>query len=263
MAIEVFSRFEKKYLFDEKIFTKVKNRLSDYMEPDVYNNRRETYTIANLYYDTAGSDMIRRSLQKQRYKEKLRIRAYGVPYGHSEVYVEIKKKVSGIVNKRRTAMKRDEAYEFLQSGTLPEPQPYMNNQVLREIVYLLERFELMPMLYLAYDRRAYLGTKQHDLRVSFDTNIRTRRHDLRLESGAYGEHLLPEGVWLMEIKAARSIPVWICRLLSEYNVYPMSFSKYGTEFMQSLSGKIPQKELTALPRICSDAVKELRPAASY
>lgn len=241
MAIEVFNRHENKYMLDANTFEKLQQRLVGYMELDAYNKQHETYTITNLYYDTPDNHLIRTSLQKPKYKEKLRLRAYGVPDPDAKVYVEIKKKVAGLVNKRRSALKLEEAYAFLETGVLPTEQPGQNRQVLREIEYILETYDLRPALYLAYDRRAYFGIGQHDLRVSFDTGIRTRRYDLALEAGDYGTPLLQEDQWLMEIKAARSIPVWLCKLLSEYRIYPTSFSKYGTEYRQSLeASKAPR-----------------------
>ncbi|MDR3209034.1 MAG: polyphosphate polymerase domain-containing protein [Oscillospiraceae bacterium] len=249
MAIEIFNRYENKYLINEKTFTRLEERLSDYMELDAYNSQHETYPIANIYYDTADSHLIRTSLAKPPYKEKLRLRAYGAPGGASQVYVEIKKKVSGLVNKRRSALMPREAYAFLRDGTPPAPQPYMNVQVLREVAYMLERYTLEPALYLAYDRRAYFGIGQHDLRVSFDANIRSRRRDLRFEAGDYGEPLLGGDARLMEIKAAQSIPLWLCQLLSEYRIYPVSFSKYGAEYRRTLARRQTQRLFALPPRV--------------
>ncbi|MGI6004801.1 MAG: polyphosphate polymerase domain-containing protein [Christensenellales bacterium] len=239
MAGEVFNRYENKYLLDEKTFEKLRRRLCDYMEPDRHNRQRGAYTVANLYYDTDDSHLIRTSLQKPKYKEKLRLRAYGVPDKGERVYAEIKKKVAGLVNKRRSALTLSSAYRFLDTGILPAEEPCQNRQVLHEIAYIRSRQALAPALYLAYDRVACFGIGQHDLRVSFDTNIRSRRCDLALEAGDYGESLLEQGVWLMEIKVAQSIPVWLCRLLSEYEVYATSFSKYGTEYLRTLESAWP------------------------
>jgi len=249
MAIEVFNRYENKYMLEANTFEKLQNRLSEYMKLDAYNENKETYSITNLYYDTPDNYLIRTSLQKPKYKEKLRLRAYGVPYSGGKVYVEIKKKVAGLVNKRRSTLKLEEAYAFLESGELPVEQPYQNRQVLREINYILQTHELYPALYLSYDRRAYFGIEQSDLRVSFDCNIRTRRHDLALEYGSYGNMLLDRDCWLMEIKAAQSIPLWLCKLLSEYQIYPTSFSKYGSEYSQMLErAKTPQLVYNFIPQ---------------
>lgn len=230
MAIEVFNRYENKYMIDEKTFGKLERKLTDYMKLDEYNKLNETYKISNLYYDTDDSRLIRTSLAKPKYKEKLRLRAYGVPDGSSKVYVEIKKKVAGLVNKRRSSMVLSEAYKFLETGRITGGEPGVNRQVISEIEYLLSIYDLKPALYLSYDRRAYFGTDRDDLRISFDRNIQTRRTDLRLESGTYGGQLIEEGKWLMEVKVQRSIPYWLSRVFSEYKIYPTSFSKYGTEY---------------------------------
>lgn len=235
MAIEVFNRYENKYLIGPGVYEKLQGRLLEHMKPDAYNLLHETYSICNLYYDTDDSYLIRTSMSRPRYKEKLRLRAYGTPETDSKVYVEIKKKFRGLVNKRRSVMRLDEAYGFLDSGEPPEIAPYMNRQVMREIAYILEQRRLAPRVYLAYRRRAFFGTEEPDLRVSFDTGIVARRADLRLESGIYGENLLPGGKWLMEIKVARSIPVWLVKLLSEYQIYSSGFSKYGTEYRKTLA----------------------------
>lgn len=243
MAIEVFNRQENKYLIDSRIYYALQNRLSDYMDLDDYNKQHETYSICNIYYDTDDSYLIRTSIKKPSYKEKLRIRSYGTPNANSNVYVEIKKKVCGLVNKRRSALVLNDAYRFLETAELPVPCPGQNGQVLKEIRYILEQRKLRPELYLAYKRRAYFNEGNHDLRISFDTAITTRRYDLNLESGIYGERLLTDGLWIMEIKTAESIPFWLARMLSEYKIYPTSFSKYGTEYktriIQESLGKSP------------------------
>lgn len=234
MAIEVFNRYENKYLMDTKAFYNIYNDLMAYMEPDENNRDDKFYTISNLYYDSEHHSLIRTSLAKPKYREKLRIRSYGVPGSEDKVYLELKKKVFGLVNKRRTALKLNEAYEFVRSGQAPAYRKGMNRQVMQEIEYFLSRYELQPMVYLAYDRIALFCKGNRDLRIAFDTNIRSRRHDLKLEAGDYGEQLLERGQWLMEVKAEKTIPVWLSRMLSEHQMYRTSFSKYGNEYKKSI-----------------------------
>ncbi len=237
MAVEVFNRYESKYLIDHEAFMSLQDRLAEYMEPDEYNKKHDFYTISNIYYDTKDNNLIRTSISKPEYKEKLRLRAYGVPDENGKAYMEIKKKCCGLVNKRRTTLRLNEAYEFVRTGTQPELRNYMNKQVLKEIEYIIKLYEPEPKLYLAYDRKAYFGTDDHDLRITFDTNIRTRRYDLRLENGDYGESLLQNGQTLMEIKAGKSLPMWLCRLLSENRIFKTSFSKYGKEYEKMLNNE--------------------------
>ena len=230
MAIEVFNRYEHKYLLDRCQFENAVRIIEKYMEKDSHNVGEKPYTISNLYYDTPDDFLIRTSVSKPVYKEKLRLRSYGVPNLDSKVYLEIKKKFDGIVNKRRTTLSLSEAYEFLLSGVPPKPKGYMNTQVLREIEYFLKIYNLSPKLYLAYDRIAFFEKGNKDLRISFDMNIRTRRHDLRLEYGDSGERLLEGDVYLMEIKTSLAKPLWVTGMLAELDIKRQSFSKYGTEY---------------------------------
>ncbi len=237
MAIEVFNRYEHKYLLDEETYKKVIEVMDAHMELDKYNKGHRPYTIANIYFDTNDDYLIRHSLEKPEYKEKLRLRAYGVPNETTKVFLEIKKKFNGIVNKRRTTLRLKEAYDFVRTGNAPLQKDYMNAQVVKEISYFLKCYSLRPKVYLAYDRIAYFEKGNPDLRISFDQNIRSRRCDVALEDGDYGERLLNEGVYLMEIKTSRAKPLWLSNMLTELNIKRSSFSKYGTEFKQSLNGK--------------------------
>ncbi|MFZ5967241.1 MAG: polyphosphate polymerase domain-containing protein [Bacillota bacterium] len=248
MAIEVFNRYESKFLLDKVTYQSIQDKLSDYLELDEYNKTHGFYTISNIYYDTKDHHLIRSSLAKPKYKEKLRLRAYGVPKGDEKVYLEIKKKVCGLVNKRRTSLKLEEAYDFVSTGRMPELREYMNRQVLNEIQYILKIYDLEPKLYLAYDRKAFFSKDNRDLRITFDTNIRTRRYDLKLENGDYGENLLQNDLWLMEVKAGNNIPVWLVKLLSEYKTYKTSFSKYGTEYQRML---LNNQKLKGEVKVCS------------
>lgn len=239
MSQEVFNRYESKFLIDRYIWEKIQTNLQNSMEPDKYNKNDSLYTISNIYYDSEDHYLIRNSLLKPKYKEKLRLRAYGVPKRDEKVYVEIKKKYYGLVNKRRTALKLQDAYNFLNSNIKPDIKPYfqgqsINYQVINEIDYMIGLYKLIPQLYLSYQRKAFWSKDQKDLRITFDTNIRTRRYNLRLEAGNYGDLLLPIDKCIMEVKAENSIPTWLARLLSELSVYKTSFSKYGSEYTKML-----------------------------
>lgn len=241
MAIEVFNRHEHKYLLDRETFEKVLEVLDEHMELDSHNIDKKPYTISNIYYDTSDDFLIRHSLSKPQYKEKLRLRSYGIPGEDSKVFLEIKKKFDGVVNKRRTKLALEEAYEFLETGIAPEVKDYMNGQVLKELTYFLQLYDLSPKLYLAYDRIAYFEKNNDDLRISFDMNIRSRRHDLRLEAGDFGELLLGKDMYLMEVKTSLAKPLWLTHMLNELGIRKRSFSKYGTEFKNMIQCRMQRK----------------------
>lgn len=230
MGIEVFNRREVKYILSGTVFQRVIHKLKDYMEEDIYNRENGLYTICNIYYDTPDNYLIKHSLSKPSYKEKLRLRGYGAPGLEDCVYMEIKKKYKGVVNKRRTPMRLKDAYTYMETGRWPQVDYPVNGQVLREIDYMVKTYGLVPKLYLAYDRMALFAKEHRDLRITFDEDIRFRRNDLRLNMEGCENRILEEGYRLMEIKAENAMPIWLGNILTEEKLYPVSFSKYGTEY---------------------------------
>lgn len=229
MAKTVFERTEKKYRLSAEQYDKVLAGMLEHMQVDSYG----LTTICSVYYDDHCDRLIRTSIQKPVYKEKLRLRAYGIPDMDTTVYVELKKKFKGVVYKRRAGMKLKDAESYLSGG---EP-PGGNTQILSEITWVRDFYKPQPRAYIAYDRIALECPEDPRLRVTFDSNIRARSDDLSLAYGDRGEPLLNEGERIMEIKAPGAMPLWLCDLLSGCGVYPTSFSKYGTYYQRLISKK--------------------------
>jgi SPX domain protein involved in polyphosphate accumulation len=166
----VFKRVEKKYLLTANVYEDLILRLAPFIERDSYG----LHTICNIYYDTERYDLIRNSIEKPKYKEKLRLRSYGIPTADSRVFLEIKKKYKGTVFKRREEMTLFETQELLENGSFPEKK----SQILNEIEYFLKFYHPEPKLFLAYDREAYSGKEDSSLRITFDRNIRSRTTEL-------------------------------------------------------------------------------------
>ncbi|MDR1800868.1 MAG: polyphosphate polymerase domain-containing protein [Lachnospiraceae bacterium] len=259
MAIEVFKRYENKYMLNELLYYRILAEVSKRMNPDPFNENGKPYQICNIYYDTEDSSFIRHSLEKPVYKEKLRLRSYGTPDSESTVYLGIKKKYKGIVGKRRTALKLSEAYDFLTKKVIENPDPErMNLQVIKEIEYILQTNKMVPKMNISYLRMAFFDKDLPDFRVSFDSQILARDYNLKLEEGPYGTPLIPSNFRLMEVKASLSAPLWFVRLLSDNKIYPTGFSKYGTAYMtlnnnekenlQCLNQYLQQKQQTAVYR---------------
>ncbi len=234
MAIEVFNRIEKKYLITEDTYNKFYAEIESYMEVDEFCRNGNFYSINNIYFDTDSDELIRTSIDKPVYKEKLRLRSYGIPKMDDMVFLEIKKKYCGIVNKRRTLLTLAQAYDFLFDGTIPSEGDYLNIQVIKELEFFMRFYKPKAKLFLAYDRMAMFGREDNDLRITFDRNIRTRRDNLRLELSDEGEQLLDKGIVLLEIKTPTSFPLWLTGILTELEMKGVSFSKYGAEYRHFL-----------------------------
>lgn len=231
-----FERVEEKYFLTRKQYACLLPRLAGIFAADDYGKT----AICNIYYDTDDWRLIRASIEKPIYKEKLRVRSYGVPRERDTVFVELKKKYDGVVYKRRIGTDAAHAKAFLESGVLPRGA----GQVEREILWFLGFYRVKPKVFIGYDRTAYFGKTDSGLRVTFDENLRFRENDLDLRAGDAGVPLLADDPVLMELKLPGVCPLSLCRLLSEVGAYPVSFSKYG-KFFTDFILKDPHRIKTA------------------
>lgn len=224
----IFRRNEKKYLLTEQQYQELRELVSPYLEEDEYGHS----TICTIYYDTADYELIRASIEKPIYKEKLRLRSYGVPTEDTIVFIEIKKKYNGIVYKRRIGLPFVEAVQSLEQGYI-EPVPGQE-QISSEINYFFQRYSnlLKPAVFLAYDRDAFRGIDDKDLRMTFDFDIRSRQDRLSLAAGDDGSNFFQNGEVMLEIKTIGAYPFWLIHALEQCGIYPASFSKYGNIYQR-------------------------------
>lgn len=219
----VFTRYEMKYLLTLEQKKQILQAMAPYMALDQYGRT----TIRNIYFDTDNYRLIRHSIEKPAYKEKLRIRSYNRATPDSTVFVELKRKYESVVCKRRLSLSENEALRWV-SGQMHCKEA---TQISDEIDYFLNYYEtLHPVVFLSYEREAYYCRSGGDFRVTFDDHILCRQEDISLESGIWGTPLLEDGKVLMEIKCCGGIPMWMANALSQERIYKTTYSKYGTAY---------------------------------
>ena len=227
----VFKRYELKYLLTLDQKARMLSTLSPHMALDSYGRT----TIRNIYFDTNNYRLIRRSIEKPAYKEKLRIRSYSRATADSTVFVELKKKYDKVVYKRRLALREHDAMSWVcRENACP-----FDTQISHEIDYFIDFYgNLKPTIFLSYEREAYYDLGGSDFRITFDDNILCRQHDLSLCSPAYGTPILSKDNVLMELKCSGGIPLWMTEFLSRERIYKTSFSKYGTAYSTQIFPEI-------------------------
>lgn len=226
----IFKRYEIKYLVTEDQQNELTDLMKDYMQNDEYGKS----TISNIYFDTPKNLLIRRSIEKPIYKEKLRLRTYNCAAPDSKVFVELKKKYYSVVYKRRISMPYSEAMNYLCDGVKPQK----GGQILNEIDYFRNYYDgLAPKMFICYDREAFYSKTDRNFRMTFDDNILYREYDLSLTSDCYGNPLLPEGTSLLEVKTSGSVPLWLTHFLTENEIYQTSFSKYGNAYLKAMKAQ--------------------------
>jgi SPX domain protein involved in polyphosphate accumulation len=227
----VFKRYEKKYLITREQGAALQSILARRMKRDRFGE----YMVQNLYFDTENWDVIRASLEKPPYKEKMRLRCYGAP--SRGLFLELKKKYQGIVYKRRIPVSpadfaRRSIREIVAGGSA---------QIAREFDFYLKTHAVSEKIYISYRRIAFTGTEDKGLRVTFDADARFRAEELNFERPGAGRLIIPPGALLAEIKTPAGIPLWLARALSANGVFPRSFSKFGVCYTEYIAKGPPEK----------------------
>ena len=232
-----FKRYEKKYLLNPYQYSALKAEIDKRFNPDKYGETK----ICNLYLDTSDYTLIRRSVDKPVFKEKVRLRTYGLANDDTTAFLEIKRKFNSIVYKRRIHMDYIQAFECVNGNY----DSLDDKQISKEIRYLFDFYgDIRPRFFISYDRSAFFYKETRDIRITFDKNLVWRDTDLDLRLGAHGYNLLPDGYTLMEIKVPNTVPLWLANLLSELKIYPRSFSKVGTAYKTMLGKKIGASKIS-------------------
>ena len=232
MAISTFQRREVKFLMSLDQYNALLPIVHEHMNPDKFCIDGKEYGIYNLYYDTPDNLLIRRSIEKPYYKEKLRLRSYYSPADpESTVFLEVKKKIGGIVTKRRVTLTVAEAEAYINTRVKPYFERFLDQQIMKEMDVFLNFYDLIaPRQYISYQRAAFFGKDDPDFRLTFDRQITERRYDLTLTKGSYGNQIIRPDQRLMEIKVPGAIPMWMSQALSEIGIRRISFSKYGKAY---------------------------------
>lgn len=221
-----FKRYEIKYILTKQQKDELMEMIEEYMIPDPFGDT----TIRNLYFDTDTYRLVRRSIEKPIYKEKLRVRSYNQVSSGDTVFVELKKKYQSVVYKRRLALTEEAAMEWMNGGVCP-----VDGQIASEIDYFYNYYEtLHPVVFISYDRQAFYSESDLGFRISFDENIMSRQEDLSLTMEPGGIRLLDSDSVMMEVKTSGGIPLWLTHFLTEKKLYKTSFSKYGTAYREQI-----------------------------
>ncbi|MBP5555581.1 MAG: polyphosphate polymerase domain-containing protein [Lachnospiraceae bacterium] len=225
----IFKRYEIKYLLNEDQRNALLRRMEGRMKIDVYGHT----VIRNIYFDTDNYRLIRTSLDKPVYKEKLRIRSYKKIEGNEDVFVELKKKYESVVYKRRIALPEETAMDWLEgSGRKPG-----DSQIEKEIDYFRDFYTgLKPKVFISYEREAFYPLDGTDTRITLDSNVLGRETSLSLKKGVFGAPVLDTGLSILEVKVSAGLPMWIIRFLREEGIHKASFSKYGKYYEDYIAG---------------------------
>ena len=253
-----FNRHEFKYVITEETAAGVLESIQPHMKRDRHTNEEAHYRISSLYFDTRENLFLDEYLRGERFRQKLRLRVYNSPNLWDTCFFEIKKKFSKYVNKRRAKITIGEAYAWMRGErTLDEMIETFPSeaQILREIHFLMQLYQVEPRVVISYDRQAYMGIFDQNLRVTFDRRL-TKRTSL-LEPHQQGEDVLylPSAKVVLEVKTNKAIPLWLAGTISELECRKQTFSKYSNSY------HAPAMNLAESGKLESGKEKQLEKAA--
>jgi SPX domain protein involved in polyphosphate accumulation len=225
--MDIFHRIEQKYVLNKNEYEKMIKELNKYTIHDKYYES----SICSVYFDDDNYDLIINSIDSPLYKEKVRLRSYGVIDDNGKVFLELKKKYKGVTYKKRVTMTLNEFWNYYEKSIIPKS---CDNLSMKEIDYCFNKYRLKPKMFISYDRYSYLDKENNNIRITFDYNIKYRDKHLNLDSNKYLEDIIEDDIYIMEIKTRDSIPIWFTKILSNLKLYPSGYSKYKEAYLRTL-----------------------------
>jgi SPX domain protein involved in polyphosphate accumulation len=220
-------------------YRQVADKLLDYMAPDPYSKNGHSYDITSLYYDSVDYKTYWDKINGHKYRRKVRVRVYDTEQVTPDTlcFAEIKQRINKTLQKKRVQLPYASAEALCGAGQSVEGISEAEDQaIVEEIQYLYYTLQLQPSCMVSYNRVAFNGSPYDvGLRVTFDTNLKYRVHDLTLLSQGYAENhfFLPPDWCVMEVKVNYRLPYWLTELIGQHRCTLRRISKYCLALEQS------------------------------
>lgn len=221
------SRYECKYLVPTALLPALREFFSTFLELDGHARRapQGAYTITSLYLDSPRLVLYRDTLDGAKNRFKLRLRTYADGPG-DDVFCEVKKRMDGVIYKRRARVARERAQAFLAGDAFAIERASPSRDA-AEFGMLARRIVAGPTLRVRYRREAFESTGADPVRVTFDTELAYALSPSGELSGSVGDWLsTPLTDPILEIKFTNTYPAWLSELARRFDLRRRSIAKY-------------------------------------
>ena len=213
-------RYEKKFLLRDNQDLIIECMLDKSLSLDPNCSNLKCYTVHSLYFDdyldSAFHDVEAGILKKI----KFRIRRYN---DNVEDYkLEIKRKNNDEVAKEFCYLKKDEVLKIMNND-ISDLFWNTNNAVLKKFLIAMQTKFLRPKIIVTYNRVPFVNFF-NDLRITIDKNISYSRDVNNFTNNFYFKNKLYEKI--LEVKYNDFIPKDIRKILSDFYLFRVAFSKY-------------------------------------
>jgi len=230
-------RYELKYIVTEIQAAAIAKYIGPFLEPDKYSKlqRGGQYPIVSLYLDSPELRLCKETLTGVKNRFKLRIRSYTDEPEYPRFF-EIKRRLNRVIMKSRARVMDRDVPILLTGRSLP-PQGYTTDEAaLNQFQLYVATINAGPMVLVRYKRQAWESTSQNRVRVTFDRELCykvTHEPYVRLSGSGWQENSITRCNSILEIKFTGSYPVWLSRLVEDFELDVMAVSKYATSMEQA------------------------------
>ncbi|OPL20101.1 MAG: hypothetical protein AVO35_01205 [Candidatus Aegiribacteria sp. MLS_C] len=241
-----FHRYEFKYLLDPDTLPGVIRELDLRLQRDVNSGAEGDYFVRSHYFDTDSFELYHEKLAGLRKRYKFRLRSYSASSSYVQpLFLELKGRNGNLVYKHRMLLDPSDTEEALGRGTTDLAGLLMQRQDLcntgRRFVYDVFRKRISPSVVVDYRRTAFENRANPDFRVTLDRGTMAYRSfpTGHPHTECYG---ISDGFQVLEIKFRYRMPAWFLRLIQEFQLDLVSFSKFayatGAVYMDSLPSSL-------------------------
>ncbi|MBN2586404.1 MAG: polyphosphate polymerase domain-containing protein [Candidatus Fermentibacteraceae bacterium] len=241
-----FHRYEFKYILRTDELPGIVREMDLRLEKDIHSGSDGGYFVRSHYFDTDGFDLYYEKLAGLRKRYKFRLRSYSSATLYSRpLFLELKGRNNTLVYKHRMLLDPSMAEESLGRGTMDLATTLMEGGGLcktgERFVFDAFRKRISPSVVVDYHRTAWENRANPDFRVTLDTGI------LAYRAGGSGHptgegRMISDGLHVLEIKFRYRMPAWFLRLIQEFQLGLVSFSKFayatGAVYMDSMPGRL-------------------------
>jgi hypothetical protein len=228
------SRYELKYIIDERCAGHVRDYIRSYLVPDEHADPEagSSYPVHSLYLDSPALALFRSTVDGLKNRFKLRIRFYDDDPAHP-VFVEIKRRLSDVICKERAGVHRVAMKPLLRgmqpsaSSLIDSPDRHKAAAALQTFCRTGARLAARGCVYISYQREAYVSPDTDQIRVTFDRCITVARYCPKVIF-AVPKTTTPvdmSGV-VLEMKFTERFPNWMRQMVHALNLVRSPSAKY-------------------------------------
>lgn len=224
-------RYELKFYIPEDLIPHVLEFSKNHTQLDPYTDKKKKeYCVRSLYLDTDDFNFYYEKLDGLKVRKKLRVRVYNEHQENVKGFLEIKRRFENCIFKERMSLPYSEIKKLIKNPEIQDitfEESRNGKLVLGRFIYNVVKFNLKPTIAVVYERKAYVGKVDPEVRLTLDMNVRIKPVDeigeIYTESNL--KHILGRNV-ILELKFNDFMPRWMSNLVKHLSIKPESISKY-------------------------------------